>query len=99
MPRVPARTILHRPGQGKAMQATGDRRMSTAPEAFRTQIADLTAQLAGRPLDAELDAWLNREHGATPPHFLPHVPALPVLSGRKPAHRETFLAGIGFLTH
>jgi Domain of unknown function (DUF4863) len=34
------------------------------PELFRTQIAALTAQLAGRPLDADLDAWLNREHGA-----------------------------------
>ena len=38
--------------------------MSTTPEAFRSQIAHLTAQLAGRPLDADLDAWLNREHGA-----------------------------------
>jgi hypothetical protein len=32
--------------------------------AFRQQIASLTAQLAGRPLDAALDAWLNAEHGA-----------------------------------
>lgn len=38
--------------------------MSTTPEAFRAQIATLTASLAGRPLDADLDAWLNREHGA-----------------------------------
>lgn len=38
--------------------------MTTTPEAFRAQIAALTASLAGRPLDAELDAWLNREHGA-----------------------------------
>ena len=30
---------------------------------FRHQIAELAAQLEGRPLDAELDAWLNREHG------------------------------------
>lgn len=30
---------------------------------FRQQIAALTAQLAGRPLDAGLDAWLNAEHG------------------------------------
>jgi len=38
--------------------------MDTAtPETFRLQIARLTLQLAGRPLDAELDAWLNREHG------------------------------------
>lgn len=32
---------------------------------FREQIAQLSAQLAGRPLDASLDAWLNTEHGAT----------------------------------
>lgn len=35
-----------------------------SPDTFRTQIAALTAQLAGRPLDAALDDWLNREHGA-----------------------------------
>ena len=34
-----------------------------SPEQFRLQIAALTAQLAGRPLDAALDAWLNAEHG------------------------------------
>lgn len=34
------------------------------PDKFRAQIAGLTAQIAGRPLDTELDAWLNREHGA-----------------------------------
>ena len=34
-----------------------------SPDLFRSQIAALTAQLAGRPLDAGLDAWLNREHG------------------------------------
>jgi hypothetical protein len=33
------------------------------PTEFRVQIADITAALAGRPLDAALDAWLNREHG------------------------------------
>jgi hypothetical protein len=33
------------------------------PETFRAQIAALTAQLAGRALDASLDDWLNREHG------------------------------------
>ena len=39
--------------------------MSTeaTPERLREQVAELTAQLQGRPLDAELDAWLNREHG------------------------------------
>ena len=34
------------------------------PEAFRVQIAELTSALAGRTLDAGLDDWLNREHGA-----------------------------------
>lgn len=34
-----------------------------SPTEFRGQIAQLTAQLAGRPLDAALDAWLNAEHG------------------------------------
>lgn len=31
---------------------------------FRQQIAALATQIAGRPLDASLDAWLNAEHGA-----------------------------------
>ena len=31
--------------------------------AFRQLIASLTHQIAGRPLDATLDAWLNAEHG------------------------------------
>lgn len=30
---------------------------------FKAQIALLTAQIAGRKLDADLDAWLNTEHG------------------------------------
>lgn len=30
---------------------------------FRALIGNLTASLAGRPLDAELDRWLNAEHG------------------------------------
>lgn len=33
------------------------------PETFRAQLAELTAQIAGRPLDAALDAWLNTHHG------------------------------------
>ena len=37
--------------------------MST-PTEFRQQIAVLTAQLAGRALDDQLDAWLNAQHGA-----------------------------------
>ncbi|MDH4050623.1 MAG: DUF4863 family protein [Rubrivivax sp.] len=36
---------------------------------FRAQIAGFTRQLAGRPLDAGLDAWLNREHGAGSPTY------------------------------
>jgi hypothetical protein len=33
------------------------------PSEFQTEIAQLTAQLAGRPLDAALDRWLNELHG------------------------------------
>ena len=33
------------------------------PDQFRAQIAQLTAQIAGRPVDAALDTWLNAEHG------------------------------------
>ena len=40
-----------------------------SPTEFREQIAQLTAQLAGRPLDATLDAWLNAEHGAGSPTY------------------------------
>jgi hypothetical protein len=32
--------------------------------ALHAPLAALTAQIAGRPLDADLDAWLNAEHGA-----------------------------------
>jgi hypothetical protein len=38
--------------------------MSITPDDFRAQIAALTAQIVGRPLDSALDAWLNAEHGA-----------------------------------
>ena len=34
-----------------------------SPDPFRSQIAALTDQLAGRPLNAALDDWLNQEHG------------------------------------
>jgi hypothetical protein len=34
-----------------------------SPTEFREQITQLTAQLAGRPLDTVLDSWLNAEHG------------------------------------
>ena len=35
-----------------------------SPTEFREQIKQLTTQLAHRPLDSELDAWLNAEYGA-----------------------------------
>ena len=38
--------------------------MPTTPESFKAQLSALTAQLAGRPLDDTLDAWLNTQHGA-----------------------------------
>ena len=40
-----------------------------SPTEFREQVAQLTAQLSGRPLDAELDAWLNTQHGAASPTY------------------------------
>ena len=36
----------------------------TTPTEFQSQIAQLTAQIAGRELDDDLDAWLNQTHGA-----------------------------------
>jgi hypothetical protein len=36
---------------------------------LRTRIGQMTALIAGRPLDAGLDAWLNAEHGAGSPTF------------------------------
>jgi hypothetical protein len=38
-------------------------------EAFHQIVADVTTQLAGRPLDDELDRWLNTVHGAGSPAF------------------------------
>jgi hypothetical protein len=32
-------------------------------EQFRARLAELTAALAGRALDGELEAWLNQQHG------------------------------------
>jgi len=37
--------------------------MPATPASLRTLIASLSAGLAGRPLDAALEDWLNREHG------------------------------------
>jgi hypothetical protein len=42
----------------------------TAQTAFRHRIAELTAQIAGRPLDAGLDDRLNAEHGADSASYL-----------------------------
>jgi hypothetical protein len=42
---------------------------TVTPETFRAQLAGFTAQLAGKPLDADLDAWLNREHGPASPSY------------------------------
>ncbi len=33
-------------------------------ESFHHLLASLTAEIAGQPLDSELDRWLNRQHGA-----------------------------------
>lgn len=34
-----------------------------AVSAFRDLVAKLTGEIAGRPLDQALDAWLNQQHG------------------------------------
>jgi hypothetical protein len=36
----------------------------SSKEDFHQLIASLTAEIAGRPLDAQLEAWLNAHHGA-----------------------------------
>ena len=38
-------------------------------EHFRAQIVELSAAIAGRPVDGALDAWLNAEHGAQSPTY------------------------------
>jgi hypothetical protein len=38
-------------------------------EAFHQLLATLSAEIAGRPLDAELDRWLNAHHGAGSPSY------------------------------
>lgn len=60
------------PLQAPATAPLADAAMtSTAPtpETFKAQLSALTAQLAGRALDAALDDWLNREHGAASPTY------------------------------
>lgn len=39
------------------------------PLEFREQLTQLTAQIAGRPLDADLDAWLNSHLGIDSPAY------------------------------
>jgi hypothetical protein len=39
------------------------------PDALRSQIAALTARIAGHSLDANLDRWLNTEFGAHSPTY------------------------------
>ena len=34
------------------------------PDEFRRQVSAVTAEVAGRPLDASLQHWLNAHHGA-----------------------------------
>lgn len=38
-------------------------------QAFHQLIADLSAQIAGQPLDDALDRWLNEQHGAGTPVY------------------------------
>ncbi len=40
-----------------------------SPTEFRDLVAQTTARIAGRPLDAALDAWLNTEIGAGSPAY------------------------------
>ena len=46
------------------MTQTSSTTSEITSETFKAQIAALTAQIAGRPLDSALDEWLNAEHGA-----------------------------------
>ncbi|MDE2080713.1 MAG: DUF4863 family protein [Burkholderiales bacterium] len=39
------------------------------PESLRVMVADLAARIAGRPLDAALDNWLNTEAGPASPAY------------------------------
>ncbi len=42
---------------------------SSSKDAFHALLAELTAQIDGRPLDAALDQWLNTAHGAGSPVY------------------------------
>jgi hypothetical protein len=45
------------------------RRPAMTKDEFHAELAGLTAQLAGRAVDADLDAWLNHQHPAGSPLF------------------------------
>jgi hypothetical protein len=65
-PRVTEASTLvadhfHRPHQARIVMTKDD---------FHAAIASLTAQIAARPLDADLDRWLNQEHGAGSASYL-----------------------------
>lgn len=46
-----------------AIAASPSAEATSAVANFRELLADLTRQIAGKPLNADLDAWLNQEHG------------------------------------
>jgi hypothetical protein len=54
---------LHNNAYQHAAQVSHIKETTVSPEAFRVQIAGLAARIAGRPLDAGLQAWLNDECG------------------------------------
>ena len=41
----------------------------SSKEQFRALIADVTGRIAGRPLDRQLEQWLNEQHGAGSPTY------------------------------
>ena len=47
-----------------ASSASASSTAEATPESLHAQLATLTAELAGRPVDAGLQAWLNATHGA-----------------------------------
>lgn len=68
----PGRKILHEADARNCSASPpipAARKTPMSKEAFHALVADLTAQIAGRPLDAALDQWLNAHHGAGSPTF------------------------------
>lgn len=73
---MPLRTILHSALTDKGQilqQVPSDQGKSMASEItaqdLRARVAALAAELAGRPLDAALQAWLNQQHGVGSPTY------------------------------